>query len=204
MEAVRKAGHEPVDMGYHPDRHVEPSDVDRDELASCDVYIGIFGLRWGTSCPSNPDNSYTIEEYELALERQMPQYIFMLDENSAELGISGPDLGYNEPTYGLQIAFRDRVKSKVTRFIKRPIDLREAIANALADASGRPKWSRMVVPKSLSASGEPMTIGEINDLTVFGVHGPIGALGYVERDINSALSQSLTDATHGARGWCCL
>ena len=45
MEAVRKAGHEPVDMGYFPDRHVEPSDVDRDELASCDVYIGIFGLR---------------------------------------------------------------------------------------------------------------------------------------------------------------
>ena len=65
-QAVRKAGHTPVDMEDFDLAHVTPTSTDHHNLRSCDVYLGLYGFRWGTASTADPEKSYTEEEYELA------------------------------------------------------------------------------------------------------------------------------------------
>lgn len=58
-----------------------------DDVAACHMYIGIVGLRYGY-CPVDPaknpaGKSITELEYEQAIAKGVPRYIFIKDENSA-------------------------------------------------------------------------------------------------------------------------
>jgi NB-ARC domain/Domain of unknown function (DUF4062) len=132
-DAVKHAGHYPIDMAHFPNRDVKPSEIDRDRLSSCHVYVGIFGFRWGSACSTNSERSYTEEEYEMAGELGIPRRIFLLDERSSELGISPVELGYEEDTYPKQKAFRERVRKRVVTLVHSPEHLATVIATSLAD-----------------------------------------------------------------------
>jgi hypothetical protein len=144
IDAVLSAGHVPVDMRHFPNRDVLPSEIDRDRLLSADVYFGLFGLRWGSASATNPERSYTEEEYEIARELGIPRRIFLLDENSDSLGLPEGELGFADPNVHRQRAFRARVRQRVAALVSSPENLATRITNALLDLqniyanSGRP------------------------------------------------------------------
>ena len=133
INAVQSAGHYPIDMRHFPNRDVTPSEIDRDLLVSCQVYVGIFGFRRGSSSSTNPERSYTEEEYEMAGELGIACRIFLLDEHSSELGMSPVELGFTENTLDGQMAFRDRVRQRVVAIVGSPHQLEAALATSLAD-----------------------------------------------------------------------
>jgi hypothetical protein len=52
-------------------------------VRSCDVYIGLIGLRYGSPVRDRPDVSYTELEFDTATEAGLQRLIFMLDVDAA-------------------------------------------------------------------------------------------------------------------------
>ena len=145
-------------MRHLPNRDVTPSEIDRDRLGSCEVYLGIFGFRWGSASAANPLWSYTEEEYELAGEMGIPRRIFLLSDDSSELEMSPAQLGYGEDTYAKQMVFRSRVAQRLAALVRSPQHLATAIATSLADLE------REVRTRGVEVS--PATVPRRNNLPV--------------------------------------
>ena len=58
-EGVIAAGHVPISMKHFPAVDESPAVYDNRRVEECDIYMGIYGLRWGTPVPENPNISYT-------------------------------------------------------------------------------------------------------------------------------------------------
>ena len=66
-------------MEYFGSKPGSPVDECLAVVRSCKVYIGIFGMRYG-SVPNGYDRSMTHMEYDEAQQRWLPSLIYMIDE----------------------------------------------------------------------------------------------------------------------------
>src|SRR3989304_6961031 len=78
--AIMRAGHTPACMEHHAAGDVVPKDECLREVATCDVYVGIFAWRYGF-IPPKCEASVTEMEYREATQRRIPTLVFLLDEN---------------------------------------------------------------------------------------------------------------------------
>ncbi len=78
---LRRMGHEDVAMEYFVAEDKRPLDKCLEEVASCDLYIGIFAWRYGY-VPDGYDKSITELEYRKAVETGKSCLFFLLDENA--------------------------------------------------------------------------------------------------------------------------
>ena len=76
-----KTGHMPVCMEHHSASDVIPLDECLRDVASSEVYVGIFGWRYGYIPPSM-DKSITEMEYRKAIEIGIPKLIFLSEEKT--------------------------------------------------------------------------------------------------------------------------
>ena len=67
-------------MEYFGSRSGRPVDECLREVQSCLIYIGVFGMRYGT-IPEGYDLSMTHLEYDEAQRRELPSLIYLIDEN---------------------------------------------------------------------------------------------------------------------------
>jgi hypothetical protein len=128
MAAIRGLGHEHVAMeDYHAENAI-PADKCREDVARCDIYVGIIAWRYGF-VPADYDCSITELEYRTAVARPIPTLIFLLDED-APWPPKFVDQG--EPRKRVE-AFRGELKQKkLVSFFNSPDDLRAKATQAIA------------------------------------------------------------------------
>jgi GTPase SAR1 family protein len=80
IRALQRSGHTPVCMEHHAPGDVVPKDESLREVATCDVYIGIFAWRYGF-IPQGCEFSITEMEYREAQRLKTTKLIFLLREN---------------------------------------------------------------------------------------------------------------------------
>ena len=79
--AVRALGLQTVAMEDYTSTEQKPVDKCLSDVKSCDIYIGIFGFRYG-HIPAGHDKSITQLEYEAAGEARIPRLIFLIDDDA--------------------------------------------------------------------------------------------------------------------------
>lgn len=80
-QAVRRLGHSAIAMEDYVATDKRPLEKCLDDVRRCDVYVGIFALRYGF-IPDGYDKSITHLEYEAAKNAGIPRLIFILDETA--------------------------------------------------------------------------------------------------------------------------
>jgi hypothetical protein len=106
--AVSAAGHAIVDMADFAAEDSRPARVCVEQVNRSDVYLGIYGLRYGSPVRDQPELSYTELEFVAASELGMPRLVFLLDRGSRELAL--PPEALVDLQYGQrQDAFLQRV-----------------------------------------------------------------------------------------------
>jgi Domain of unknown function (DUF4062)/NB-ARC domain/MalT-like TPR region len=78
--ALRKQGHDVIQMEFFAAREEEPNKVAKSELRKCDVVVGIYAHRYG-SIPDENDYSITEQEYWHAKSRGKPVFCFIVNED---------------------------------------------------------------------------------------------------------------------------
>jgi tetratricopeptide (TPR) repeat protein len=78
-QAVIRAGDAIADMAYFTARDSKPAQYCQDQVGTCDVYVGLVGLRYGSAVPDQPGVSYTELEFDIATEAGIPRLMFLLD-----------------------------------------------------------------------------------------------------------------------------
>lgn len=68
-------------MEYFGSRPGTPTDECLDVVRSCEVYVGLFGMRYG-SIPTGSEISMTHLEYDEAQRKSLPSLIYLIDENN--------------------------------------------------------------------------------------------------------------------------
>ena len=79
--ALRRTGHEDVAMEYYVVEDKRPLDRCLEDVASCDLYIGIFAWRYGY-IPEGYDKSITEMEFRKAVETGKDCLIFLLKQDA--------------------------------------------------------------------------------------------------------------------------
>lgn len=98
IEALRCGGHTPVCMEDHAAGDVVPKDKCLRDVATCDVYVGFFGWRYGF-IPPQCDTSITEMEYREAIRCRISTLVFLTNEKEKwpsefyENGVSGQLIG---------------------------------------------------------------------------------------------------------------
>jgi hypothetical protein len=93
-------------------------------VASCKVYIGIFGMRYG-SIPDGYDRSMTHLEYDEAQRSELPSLIYLIDEDNQPLLPKYVETG---PGAEKLRAFKEHLKKRhIVSFYATPEDLRARI-----------------------------------------------------------------------------
>ena len=164
--AVSAAGHGIVDMADFAAQDARPAAVCVEEVSRCDVYVGIYGLRYGSPVRDRPELSYTELEFEAASDRRMPRLVFLLDSRSQELAMPAEALVDRE--YGRrQDAFLQRVSDcglTVQRF-RNPDHLATLVERSLrklAERSGGNSGGG--ASPSGSSSGAPVSARAVPEL----------------------------------------
>jgi len=79
--SLRSMGHEDIAMEYYSAGEKRPVDKCLADVATADIYVGIFALRYGY-IPKGQKKSVTEQEYRKAFELNKPCFIFMLKEDA--------------------------------------------------------------------------------------------------------------------------
>jgi hypothetical protein len=136
--AVSKAGHAIVDMVDFAAQDQEPAKVCEERVQASDIYMGIFGSRYGSPVRDRPEVSYTELEFNTATAAGIPRLVFLLDDEAENPGIPGKWLRDN--AHGSrQEAFLKRVQDAgltLSRF-RNPDDLRACVYRALQEEAQR-------------------------------------------------------------------
>jgi hypothetical protein len=139
-EGVIAAGHVPIDMKHFPAVDEPAAIYDARRVEECDVYMGIFGLRWGTPVLGQPNISCTEQEFDHATASGLPRLIFIIDTSSTELGLP-PDALLDHEYGHRQQAFLQRVRNSglIAKPFLNPEDLKALVERSLRElaASGR-------------------------------------------------------------------
>lgn len=81
ITALRRMGHEDVALEYYVAEEKRPVEICLQDVASCDLYIGIFAWRYG-HVPDRYDKSLTELEYRKAIDTGKDCLIFLLHEDA--------------------------------------------------------------------------------------------------------------------------
>ena len=109
-DAVTRAGDTIADMEYFTARENRPSAYCQEVVASCAVYVGLIGLRYGSPVRDESDVSYTELEFNAAMEAGLQRLVFLLDED-AVLPIPSRQLFDEDASLrARQEAFRQRLR----------------------------------------------------------------------------------------------
>ena len=132
--AVSAAGHVIVDMTDFPAADQAPAELCAGLVRGCDVYVGVLGTRYGSPVRDKPDVSYTELEFDTATEADLDRLVFLLDENTADVGIPLAAL-IDREFGGRQDAFRRRVHDSklTTQSFANPDALRLLVERSLRD-----------------------------------------------------------------------
>lgn len=133
-EGVIAAGHVPIDMKHFPAVDVPAAAYDSRRMEECDVYVGIYGLRWGTPVLGQPTISYTEQEFDHATASGLTRLIFTIDTNSTDLGL--PPKALLDPDHGQrQQAFLHRVRNSglIVKAFRNPDDLKALVERSLRE-----------------------------------------------------------------------
>ena len=150
--AVSACGHVIVDMADFPALDQVPAEVCVERVRACDVYVGLFGMRYGSPVRGQPSRSYTELEFDTASEAGLPRLIFIVDPSSTQSGLpldAGADHRYGER----QETFLRRVRDSglTVQSFRNPDDLRDKVSQALrALAATGPR-----VPAAAKGSPQP-------------------------------------------------
>lgn len=135
--AVSAAGHIIQDMIDFPAMDMSPANICIQRVRDCDVYVGIYGMRYGSPVRDLPEVSYTELEFNAATEAGLARLIFLIDPDSAELGL--PAKALIDRDYGdRQDIFLKKVMDSdltVQRF-SNPDELKGLIERSLRDLAG--------------------------------------------------------------------
>ena len=120
--------------GYHCVRMEDSGATDweadefcRDEVAECDLFVGILGLCYGSS-PKGKQKSYTETEYEVAIAAKLPRLMFLAPDDFRVRG----NLIESDRKRNKQRAFRERVSNERVRdTFTSPDDLSSRVVKAI-------------------------------------------------------------------------
>lgn len=165
---------EPVMMEDFGARDAQAREVCAEAVQSCDILVGIIGVRYG-SHPPDDLTSYTELEYQAAAQQGLSRLMFLLNREAAaalEHASGSPGQGRGER----QEAFRDRVTEErvchldVTSAEQFGQDLTEALRRWVDEDSSKPvlvdhraafsQARRRLVNLGLRAGGAALVFGE--------------------------------------------
>ena len=166
--AVSRAGDAVSDMAHFAARDDKPAKYCQARVRSCDVYVGLIGLRYGSPVRDHPEMSYTELEFDAATRAGLPRLVFLLDQDAA-LPIPISALLDDDPKLqARQRAFRNHILDAgiMVRKVASPEQLELELLQALQES--RPD------------SGLPVRRGHVAGLPappdLIGRDGEVGAL----------------------------
>lgn len=119
-----------------------------DDVRSCDVYIGLVGLRYGFT-PRGKSKSITELEFDAATEAGRRRLVFL--KQPAAVSATMADPGWQDPASPIQ-AFRKQLDESITpRLFDSPDELKTMVVRSLA-LGGQPLGSQQV-PADLAPEG---------------------------------------------------
>lgn len=137
IEAVDRLRHNGLDvewigMEVFGARNELPADACLKLLDECDLYLGIFGVRYGSIDPQT-GRSMTELEYRRAVEDNKPRLIFLIDEQHALVKPSDFEVSMDSQLKlgGLKVELK---KDRNTEFFTTPDDLAFKVTAALFQA----------------------------------------------------------------------
>jgi hypothetical protein len=164
--AISACGHVIVDMADFPATDVSSSELCRERVRSCDVYVGVLGTRYGSVVPDMPRVSYTELEFDTATEAGLLRLVFVLDTDTAPTGIPLSRLIDLESGVR-QEAFRRRVQdSLVTQPFADPATLGQLVERSLRELATRE-------PRTMTAPTAGRLLAEVTDPFALEVHRPV-------------------------------
>ncbi len=129
--AVIRAGHVVLDMAYFTARDDKSSAYCEEMVAAADVYVGLFGFRYGSPVRDSPEVSYTELEFRTAADLGLRRLAFLLDEKANVPAEAVIDLDYGPR----QAAFRRHVMDTdvTVNLFTTPDGLERALYQALVE-----------------------------------------------------------------------
>ena len=132
--AISACGHVIVDMAEFPAADQPQAELCTGRVRSCDVYLGVLGVRYGSPVRGQPEVSYTELEFDTATGASLDRLVFLLDTGAADVGI--PLSALMDHQYGArQEAFRRRVQDSglVTATFTDPATLGQLVERSLRE-----------------------------------------------------------------------
>jgi hypothetical protein len=135
INAVRTRRHIPIEMKDFPPQCESSDDYDAKQVKECDVYIGIFGMKYGTL--TSKGISHTESEYQVAVKHDIPRLIFLINEKSRHLELTAEDLDPGKHAEKLK-DFKKRVQdTSLVKYFDSPNELEKWINFGLEDLEKR-------------------------------------------------------------------
>jgi len=105
-DGIVEAGFVPRHMGHFPARSTTPADNDQQELAKCDIYVGILGFNYGTPVRDQPEWSHVQHEFYAAQKAGKKLLVFLIhDAAEGQPPLANPGGEHS----ARQLAFRQEV-----------------------------------------------------------------------------------------------
>ncbi len=134
VEACLRESIFPIGMEQLPVRDANAVTVDREMVDQADIYIGIFGVRYG-EVPPGHDLSYTELEFNRAVERGIPILVFVMHEDHP---VKPRDVEADADAQRKLADLKKRASAgRIRGEFKSPEELRGLVIQALADLRRR-------------------------------------------------------------------
>jgi tetratricopeptide (TPR) repeat protein len=154
-EQLRRFGYEPIFMGEYSAGIVPPIEKVLADVASCQLYVGLFGFRYGEPV-ERYGRSHTELEYREAIKCGIPTLNFVLDERVEDWPIRWVDRGQRGVLMEkLRAELLEQTTYRVCLFEKTK-DLLITVLQAVADAS-----ANLTTP--VVETRDIGTLGEVSD-----------------------------------------
>ena len=157
-QAVSACGHVIVDMAGFPAADLPAAELCQQRVRGCQVYVGVLGTRYGSPVRDKPEVSYTELEFDTATDAGLHRQVFLLDTDTADVGI--PPSRLIDREFGdRQDAFRRRVQDSglVTGSFANPDALQMLVERSLRNlADTRARVSSGIQREQVSAGPRPV------------------------------------------------
>ena len=133
--AIERAMHAVIDMSNGAASPSPPSAISKRYVLASDVYVGIFGFRYGTLVRDEPlpSRSYTELEFDTAAAVGKPRLIFLLSD---DLSVEVPSTFFQDSARDRQDSLRRRAREDAgltVTTVRSPGDLEIKLYQALRD-----------------------------------------------------------------------